>query len=215
MTAVRSGRVGFRGQDITHLGLRERRSLSSELQVVFQDPYSSLNPTRTIGQTLGESLRHQRNLSGEERSEKIRDTLEKVGMPGDAARRYPGSFSGGQRQRIAIARAIIGGPRLIICDEPTSALDLSVQAQVLNLLVDLQRQFQLGYLFISHDLAVVRHMADEIIVLYRGEIVEQGDAEQVYSSPAHPYTKRLLAAAPVPDPARQRARHRELDELAV
>ncbi len=173
---------------------------------MFQDPFGSLNPARTIGQTLAEPLL----ATGERRSHEIRGriacVLAQVGLPADTAARYPDQFSGGQRQRIAIARAVIGRPRLIVCDEPVSALDLSVQAQVLNLLAELQRSMQLSLLFISHDLAVVRHVSHRIAVLHRGIIVEQGDAAQVVEHPGHPYTRALLEAAPVPHPVRQRER---------
>src|SRR5262249_5023354 len=151
--------------------------------------YSSLNPTRTIGQTLAETLRGPGSPSRDETRERVREMLERVGLPADAARRYPTHFSGGQRQRVAIARALMKRPRLVICDEPTSALDLSVQAQVLNLLRELQQEFELSYLFVSHDLAVVRHLSHRIIVLYQGRIMELGDAAAVYASPIHPYTR--------------------------
>jgi len=173
---------------------------------VFQDPYSSLNPTRTIGQTLAEVLRAHGRPPADEVRERVRTMLERVGLPADAAGRYPAQFSGGQRQRVAIARALMKQPRLVICDEPTSALDLSVQAQVLNLLRELQRDLGLSYLFVSHDLAIVRHLSHRIIVLYQGQIMELGDAAAVYTTPLHPYTRALLAAAPVPDPAQQRRR---------
>ena len=205
LTPVRSGTIAFAGVDITRAGYRQRRALSADLQVVFQDPYSSLNPTRTIGQTLGETLRAQR-IGHEAVAERVAAMLKRVGLTPDAVRGYPSRFSGGQRQRIAIARALIVRPRLVICDEPTSALDLSVQAQVLNLLRELQHDFGLSYLFIAHDLAVVRHLSRRIIVLYRGRVMEQGDAASVYANPIHPYTRELLAAAPVPDPDVQRKR---------
>jgi peptide/nickel transport system ATP-binding protein len=207
LTAVNGGSVRFEDKDVTRAGLRERRSLSDRLQVVFQDPYSSLNPTRTINQTLAEPLLVHRKLSRAETTGQVRAMLARVGMPADAADRYPGQFSGGQRQRIAIARALMLSPRLVICDEPVSALDLSIQAQVLNLLGELQRELSLSYLFIAHDLAVVRHLSHRIVVLYRGQIMESGPAAQVYSRPRHPYTEALLAAAPVPDPAAQRERN--------
>jgi oligopeptide/dipeptide ABC transporter ATP-binding protein len=207
LTPVTDGRVTFDGADITHAGHRERRRLAAELQVVFQDPYSSLNPTRTIGQTLAETLRvHVKQHTKADIVERVRAMLERVGLPADAAQRYPARFSGGQRQRIAIARALIVQPRLVICDEPVSALDLSVQAQVLNLLRELQSDFELGYLFIAHDLAVVRHLSHRVIVLYRGRIMEQGCAQAVYANALHPYTQTLLQAAPVPDPELQRQR---------
>ncbi len=206
LVPVTSGTISFAGDDITHARYAERRRLGRELQVVFQDPYSSLNPTRTIGQTLTETLRAQSDAGKEEAAARVSTMLERVGLPADAAQRYPARFSGGQRQRIAIARALMAQPRLVICDEPTSALDLSVQAQVLNLLRELQDEFQLGYLFISHDLAVVRHLSHRIVVLYQGRIMEQGPAAQVYERPTHPYTRALIEAAPVPDPRDQRRR---------
>ncbi len=209
-TPASSGRIVFDGEDITNATRRRRRLLGRDIQVVFQDPYGSLNPSRTIGDTLAEPLigggmgssRADRN----EIEARIADILQRVGMPIDTAERYPGQFSGGQRQRIAIARAVIGKPRLVVCDEPVSGLDLSVQAQVLNLLNELQRSMHLSLLFISHDLTVVRHVSHRTVVLYQGEIVEQGDAAQIHEQPQHPYTQALLAAAPVPDPALQRAR---------
>jgi peptide/nickel transport system ATP-binding protein len=201
-----SGRVIFDGEDITHASRRRRRDLAREIQVVFQDPYGSLNPTRTIGDTLAEPLLMDRALSRTERDGRISDVLTRVGMPTDAATRYPAQFSGGQRQRIAIARAVIARPRLVVCDEPVSALDLSVQAQVLNLLSELQKSMGLSLLFISHDLTVVRHVSHRTVVLYKGEIVEHGDSQAIHESPQHSYTRALLSAAPVPDPKEQRQR---------
>ncbi len=209
LTPVTAGSIVFAGDDITHAGHRERRRLSADLQVVFQDPYSSLNPSRTVGQTLSETLGvHAAELSRAERAERVGSSLERVGLDAAAASRYPADFSGGQRQRIAIARALMVQPQLVVCDEPVSALDLSVQAQVLNLLRELQTEFGLSYLFIAHDLAVVRHLSHRIVVLYRGRIVEEGDADVVYDAPAHPYTRNLLEAAPVPDPEAQSRRRR-------
>ena len=210
LTPITAGKVVFAGAEITAVGDRERRRLSRELQVVFQDPYSSLNPTRTIGQTLAEMHRSDPGVDRAETQRRVRWWLERVGLPPDAASRYPAQFSGGQRQRIAIARALMVQPRLVICDEAVSALDLSVQAQVLNLLADLQAEFKLGYLFIAHDLAVVRHVSHRIIVLYRGRIVEHGEARAIYDAPAHPYTRALLAAGPQPDPELQRRRRAAL-----
>lgn len=204
LTPVTAGAVSFSGEEITRAGARRRRILSAEIQAVFQDPYSSLNPVRTIGQTLEETLRVLPEIDKVSRRSRVREMLECVGLSADAALRYPAQFSGGQRQRIAIARALMVKPRFVVCDEPTSALDLSVQAQVLNLLKDLQTDFELGYLFISHDLEVVRYLAQQIIVLYHGVVMEQGSADDVYDHPRHPYTQALLAAAPVPDPHLQR-----------
>ncbi len=202
-----SGRIVFDGTDITRATPRQRRELGRRLQVVFQDPYGSLNPSRTIGQTLAEPLRWGGASAGRQgaraAAERVASILERVGMPADTARRYPGQFSGGQRQRIAIARALIQEPALVICDEPTSALDLSVQAQILNLLLDLQRQLGVAYLFISHDIDVVRHMSHRAAVLRRGCIVEHGPTGQVTDQPSHPYTRALLAAAPTFDPHRR------------
>ncbi|MBV1705935.1 MAG: ATP-binding cassette domain-containing protein [Hyphomicrobiales bacterium] len=207
-TRAQTGRIIFDGEDITHADRARRRALGRDIQVVFQDPYGSLNPVRSIGQTLAEPLLGEAGLTRAAVAARVADILHKVGMPADTASRYPAQFSGGQRQRIAIARAVIARPRLIICDEPVSALDLSVQAQVLNLLNQLQRDMGLSLLFISHDLTVVRHVSRRTIVLYRGEIVEEGATESLHENPQHAYTRALLAAAPIPDPARQRA-HRE------
>jgi peptide/nickel transport system ATP-binding protein len=206
MVAASAGRVRFDGEDITHATRVRRRALAREIQVVFQDPYGSLNPARRIGDTLAEPLLSDAALTRDDRAVRIREVLARVGMPADTAERYPAQFSGGQRQRIAIARAVIARPRLVICDEPVSALDLSVQAQVLNLLNDLQRSMGLALLFISHDLGVVRHVSHRTLVLYKGQIVERGDTQRVHAAPEHPYTRALLAAAPVPDPIAQRAR---------
>ncbi|SDR57790.1 Oligopeptide/dipeptide transporter, C-terminal region [Rhizobiales bacterium GAS191] len=209
-TPATRGTIVFDGEDITHASRRRRRELGRHIQVVFQDPYGSLNPARTIGQTLSEPLLTDRSLTRRGIQERIRDILQKVGMPPDTAARYPSQFSGGQRQRIAIARAVIGRPRLVVCDEPVSALDLSIQAQVLNLLNQLQRDMQLSLLFISHDLTVVRHVSHRTAVLYRGEIVEEGAAAEVHDNPQHPYTKALIAASPIPDPVAQKARRERL-----
>jgi peptide/nickel transport system ATP-binding protein len=201
------GRIVFDGEDVTHATTARRRALTKEIQAIFQDPYGSLNPMRTIGQTLVEPLRAHR-IPVSDQQARVAEALERVGLPADAAARYPGQFSGGQRQRVAIARALIVGPKLVICDEPTSSLDLSIQAQVLNLLLRLQREEGLGYLFITHDLAVVRHIAHRVVVLYRGRVVESGPTGQVCDDPRHQYTQALLAAVPDPDPVEQRARRR-------
>ena len=211
LTEATSGDVWFEGENITHASRERRRTLGRDIQVVFQDPYGSLNPARTIGDTLAEPLMNDKSLSRNDIAERVAEVLQQVGMPADTASRYPGMFSGGQRQRIAIARAVIAKPRLIVCDEPVSALDLSVQAQVLNLLKSLQQSMGLAMLFISHDLTVVRHVSHRTVVLYRGDIVEQGDAGQVHERPEHPYTRALLAAAPVPDPLIQRERRAQFD----
>jgi peptide/nickel transport system ATP-binding protein len=212
LAPVTHGSIRFDGEDITRATGSRRRALSADIQVIFQDPYSSLNPSRTIGQTLVEPLLVHSKLGRHESRAQVRAILEKVGLDGVAAERYPRQFSGGQRQRIAIARSLIVSPRLVICDEPVSGLDLSVQAQVLNLLLSLQEQLLLSYLFISHDLAVVRHMSQRIAVLYRGRIMESGVAETVYATPGHPYTQELLAANPIPDPHQQR--HKRLSSVA-
>jgi ABC-type microcin C transport system duplicated ATPase subunit YejF len=184
-----------------------------QMQIVFQDPYASLNPRMTVGRIVGEPL--QAHGIGNRRSRRatVADLLERVGFDPAYTNRYPHEFSGGQRQRIGIARALALNPRLIICDEPVSALDVSIQAQILNLLKDLQRDLGLSYLFIAHDLAVVRGMSDTIAVMHQGKIVEQGPAEQVYEQPQSDYTRALLAAVPVPDPERMRERKRERQRL--
>jgi len=206
LTPVDSGSIRFDGEDITRADPRRRRALTAEIQAVFQDPYGSLNPVRTIGQSLVEPLlAHRRPGAGTPRDQ-VADALERVGLPASAAGRYPAHFSGGQRQRIAIARALIIRPRLIVCDEPTSALDLSIQAQVINLLNQVQRDLGVSYLFITHDLALIRHVAHRVVVLYGGHIMETGSTEQVCDRPRHPYSQALLAAAPVPDPEEQARR---------
>ncbi|HEY7596998.1 MAG TPA: ABC transporter ATP-binding protein [Actinophytocola sp.] len=188
------GRISLSGVDITHLTGAARRKVADRVQVVFQDPNGSLNPSRTVGSTLAEPLRVRRRLDRVAAGARVADALLRVGLAADAARRYPRQFSGGQRQRIAIARALVLEPDLVICDEPTSALDLSVQAQVLNLLLDLQRQLGMAYLFISHDIDVVEHMSHRVAVLKGGHVVEQGDAERVLREASHPYTRALLTA---------------------
>jgi peptide/nickel transport system ATP-binding protein len=211
LAPVASGAIRFSGREIAHATYRERRLLARDLQVVFQDPFASLNPARTVSKTLAETVRTSRSMDKHTIEERIVHVLDSVGMAPEAARRYPAQFSGGQRQRIAIARALMGDPKLVICDEPVSALDLSIQAQILNLLRDLQREFSLSYLFISHDLAVVRYVSQRILVLYRGRVMEYGEAADVYAMPAHPYTRALLAAVALPDPeARQAPRPTEL-----
>jgi ABC-type oligopeptide transport system ATPase subunit len=203
---VTAGSVTWEGADITRLPLKRRRGFAKDIQVVFQDPYSSLNPTKTIGASLVEALWFDRTSSARKRQQRAAEVLEQVGLPADTASRYPHQFSGGQRQRICIARAIMAKPRLLVCDEPVSGLDLSVQAQVLNLLLDLQRDLALSMLFVSHDLAVVRHIADRVTVLRHGEIVEEGATEALYQDPQHPYTRKLLEASPLPDPEAQAAK---------
>jgi oligopeptide/dipeptide ABC transporter ATP-binding protein len=215
LVPITSGTIRFDGRDITTANLKLRRELSAEMQVVFQDPYSSLNPAKTIGQTLAEPMSVHEKISRSDRADRVAEMLERVGMPVDAANRYPAQFSGGQRQRIAIARALMLKPRLVICDEPVSALDLSIQAQIMNLLADLQDELGVSYLFIAHDLAVVRHISHRTVVLYRGQIMESGDAEAVADYPQHPYSEALVAAAPLPDPDVQRVRARERAETLL
>ena len=200
-----AGTVHFQGRDITKDSLQKRRTSASELRVVFQDPYSSLNPSMTIGETLIEPLR-LRGVSKDAALLRAREVLASVGMPVDAVDRYPRQFSGGQRQRIAIARALVADPEIVVLDEPVSALDLSTQAQVLNLLAELRDKLGISYLFIAHDLGVVRFLAQRVVVLYRGQVMEIGPADAVVEHPRHPYTQALVAASPVPRPAEQAAR---------
>lgn len=212
LEAAHTGSVRFMGRDITHDSLKKRLQTASELRVVFQDPYSSLNPDITIGETLIEPLRVA-GMAREKALAKAREVVQKVGLPSEAADRLPRNFSGGQRQRIAIARALIVDPQLIVLDEPVSALDLSTQAQVLNLLSDLSQSEGVGFLFIAHDLDVVRFLSDRVVVLFKGRIMEQGPADVVVSNPLHPYTKALVAAAPVPRPEEQQERRRQWLQL--
>jgi ABC-type glutathione transport system ATPase component len=205
LAPVSAGTVSLDGVDITHASRSARRRLASGVQVVFQDPYSSLGPALTIGDTLAEPLR-ARGVSRGDADARIRELLDLVHLPADAAGRLPREFSGGQRQRVAIARALALEPRLIVCDEPVSALDLTTQRRVLDLLLEVQERTRVAYLFISHDLDVVRVMSHRIAVMYRGEIIERGDAARVSTTPEHPYTQRLLLASPVPDPAAQAER---------
>ncbi len=201
-----SGEVFFEGQDILEVEPSEMRDLRREMQIIFQDPYASLNPRLSILSTVSEPLKIHGVSSKVERRERVADLLSKVGLDPNYMNRYPHEFSGGQRQRIGIARALALNPKLIVCDEPVSALDVSVQAQVVNLLQDLQQEFGLTYLFISHGLAVVEHISNRVAVMYLGKIVEIADAEELYKNPLHPYTKALLSAIPVPDPKMKRQR---------
>jgi ABC-type oligopeptide transport system ATPase subunit len=201
-----AGSIVFDGQDITRLGRREMRPVRREIQIVFQDPYASLDPRMTVGDIVGEPLVVHGVGTRRDRGARVRELLDVVGFDPTFVNRYPHEFSGGQRQRIGIARALALNPKLIVCDEPVSALDVSIQAQILNLLKDLQDEFGLTYLFIAHDLAVVRAMSDRIAVMNRGELVELGPAEEVYSTPREEYTKALLAAVPVPDPRKMKER---------
>ena len=208
------GSVRFMGQELTTMGRGDLREMRKEMQIVFQDPYSSLNPRMTVGNIVGEPMLVHGQGTRRAREARVRDLLETVGFNPDFTNRYPHEFSGGQRQRIGIARALALNPRLIVCDEPVSALDVSIQAQILNLLKDLQRDLGLAYLFVAHDLAVVRTMSDNIAVMNKGKLVEIGRAEDVYTNPQEDYTKALLAAVPVPDPRRMRERKRERRKLA-
>jgi peptide/nickel transport system ATP-binding protein/oligopeptide transport system ATP-binding protein len=192
-----SGRVKFEGRDILPLSEREFRPLRRRMQMIFQDPFGSLNPRFTIGEIVGEALEiHFPEMSRTDRSDRVAELLTLVGLKSDMMRRYPHEFSGGQRQRIGIARALAVKPDFIVCDEPVSALDVSVQAQIVNLLQDLQEQFGIAYLFIAHDLAVVEHISDHVLVMHHGKIVESASAEAIYNDPRHDYTKTLLAAVP-------------------
>jgi peptide/nickel transport system ATP-binding protein len=211
---VAGGSVSFRGKDITRAGGAERRALGGDLRAVFQDPNSSLNPRRTVGDSLAEPLR-LRGASAAESREKAETMLERVGLPREAVDRYPSQFSGGQRQRIAVARALICDPRLVVCDEAVSALDLSTQAQVLNLLADLRDERGLSYLFIAHDISVVQVLAQRVVVLYRGQVMESGPAAAVTEAPKHPFTQALVAASPVPRPAEQAQRRAVRESLGV
>ena len=210
-----SGSVRFEGVELTELGREALRRMRREMQIVFQDPYSSLDPRMTVGDIVGEPLIVHGIGTRKDRSIRIRELLDVVGFNPSFTNRYPHEFSGGQRQRIGIARALALSPKLIVCDEPVSALDVSIQAQILNLLKDLQQDFGLTYLFIAHDLAVVRSMSDQIAVMNKGQLVEIGPAEQVYTNPQDDYTKALLSAVPIPDPramkerkaARRKLRH--------
>jgi peptide/nickel transport system ATP-binding protein len=201
-----AGSIQFNGHDISTKSQGQLREWRRELQMVFQDPAESLNPRHTIGQILEEPFIIQKMGTRAERSEWAAELLKRVGLPADGVHKYPFEFSGGQRQRIGIARALALKPKLIVCDEPVSALDVSVQAQVLNLLLELQRDFGLAYLFIAHDLSVVQHMSDRVAVMYLGKIVEMAPAAELYQNPRHAYTKALLDAIPIADPTKRRER---------
>jgi len=210
-----SGSIRFMGQELTEIGREDLRHMRREMQIVFQDPYASLDPRMTVGGIVAEPLEVHGIGTRRSRTETVRRLLETVGFDPNFTNRYPHEFSGGQRQRIGIARALALNPKLIVCDEPVSALDVSIQAQILNLLKDLQRDFSLTYLFISHDLAVVRTMSDRIAVMNQGKLVEIGTAEQIYNEPKDEYTKALFTAVPVPDPRRQRERKAERGRLKL
>jgi oligopeptide transport system ATP-binding protein len=204
-----SGEVLYKGRDVTTMNPRELKKYRRQVQIIFQDPYSSLNPRMTVGDIVAEGWAvHSDILPPKERGRQVRDLLDRVGLNPDFVNRYPHQFSGGQRQRIGIARALALRPEVIVCDEPVSALDVSVQAQVMNLLEDIQDEFGLSYLFIAHDLSVVRHLSDRVAVMYLGRVVESGTHADVYDRPAHPYTQALLSAVPVRDPALRGAKER-------
>jgi peptide/nickel transport system ATP-binding protein len=204
------GRILFDGQDITNLGESELRPLRRRMQMVFQDPYSSLNPRHSVGRMVSEPMRVHGLGGRRSTNARVRELLQTVGLPADAASRYPHEFSGGQRQRIGLARSLAMNPDFIVADEPVSALDVSIQAQIMNLLENLQKEFELTYLFIAHDLAVVRHISDRIAVMYLGKIVEISPADELYDNPLHPYTISLLSAVPIPDPVVELQRERIL-----
>ncbi len=203
-----SGEVFFEGRDILKLPRREMKAVRRSMQIIFQDPYASLNPRMSVGAIIMEPMVIHGEGTREERRTRARELLDLVGLQPEHFSRYPHEFSGGQRQRIGVARALALRPRLIICDEPVSALDVSIQAQVLNLLKELQEEFHLTYIFIAHDLSVVRHISDEVAVMYLGKIVEWADHDTLYNHPMHPYTVALLSAVPIPDPRKERERRR-------
>ena len=209
-----SGEVWFEGKNVTELDREGLRATSRDMQIIFQDPYASLNPRMTVGAIIGEPLTiHKLTQSSAEYQDRIVELLETVGLNADHLRRYPHEFSGGQRQRIGIARALAVKPKLIVCDEPVSALDVSIQAQVINLLEDLQEKFDLTYLFIAHDLSVVEHISDRVAVMYLGRIVEIASARELYTTPKHPYTEALLSAVPIPEPGLKRMRIRLVGDV--
>ena len=205
---VTSGKIIFEGQDITRLSQRRIRPLRREIQMIFQDPYGSLNPRRRVGSIIGDPFSIHRTATGQERKREVQRLMELVGLNPEHYNRFPAEFSGGQRQRIGVARALAFRPKLVICDEPVSALDVSIQAQILNLLSDLQRELGLTYIFIAHDLSVVRHVSDEVAVMYLGKVVERAPVEEMWAHPRHPYTDALLSAVPLPDPQHLSQRER-------
>jgi oligopeptide transport system ATP-binding protein len=208
LTRPTAGQVLFEGQDLTKLKGRDLRRFRRKMQMIFQDPYASLNPRMSVGSIISEPLTIHHLASGKEKKEKVQNLLQTVGLNPYFANRFPHEFSGGQRQRIGIARALAVEPDFIVCDEPVSALDVSIQAQIINLLQDLQDQFGLTYLFIAHDLSVVRHISDRVAVMYLGHIMELTDRDSIFEIPLHPYTKALLSAVPIPDPEIERKRER-------
>ncbi|MEK6598824.1 MAG: oligopeptide/dipeptide ABC transporter ATP-binding protein [Deltaproteobacteria bacterium] len=201
-----SGNIIFDGRDITHLKSKGLKSVRRELQIIFQDPYASLNPRMPVGEIIGEALTIHGIAKGVEKTEKVKQLIDIVGLPRNSILLYPHEFSGGQRQRIGIARAIALNPKFIIADEPISALDVSIQAQIINLFKDLQKEFNLTYLFIAHDLRVVEYLSDRVAVMYLGKIMEIATSKEIYSHPVHPYTEALLSAVPIPDPNKKKKR---------
>jgi peptide/nickel transport system ATP-binding protein len=197
---ITSGRITFDGQDITNLTVRQMRPFRRQIQMIFQDPYGSLNPRRRVGSIIGDPFAIHRIASGKERKRRVQEVMELVGLNPEHYNRFPAEFSGGQRQRIGVARALAFRPKLIVCDEPVSALDVSIQAQIINLLADLQTEFGLTYIFIAHDLSVVRHVSNSVAVMYLGKITEHAPVDELWNHPRHPYTNALLSAVPVPDP---------------
>jgi oligopeptide transport system ATP-binding protein len=202
------GEVLFRGKDLAKLSGEELRRMRADMQMIFQDPYASLNPRMTVGDIIGEPLEVHNIAKGKEKKERVQELLQTVGLNPYFINRYPHEFSGGQRQRIGVARAIAVNPDFIVCDEPISALDVSIQAQIINLLEELQDKFHLTYLFIAHDLSVVRHISDRVAVMYLGKIMELTDRKTLYENPLHPYTRALLSAVPIPDPVIEEKRER-------
>jgi oligopeptide transport system ATP-binding protein len=207
-----SGSVRFQGQEIAGVSGRRLRPLRREMQMIFQDPYASLNPRKRVGQIVGDPMRLHGIADGRELRSRVDELLERVGLSAEHHNRFPHEFSGGQRQRIGIARAIGLRPKLIVADEPVSALDVSIQAQIINLLDDLQEELGLTYIFVAHDLGVVRHVSDRIAVMYLGKVVETAPADQLYTAPVHPYTEALLSAVPIPDPRENARRHQQVLE---
>jgi oligopeptide transport system ATP-binding protein len=203
-----AGEVKFKGQDLTKIDAGQMRRMRRYLQMIFQDPYASLNPRMTVGSIISEPMQIHGLVERGKRNERVQELLETVGLNPYFANRYPHEFSGGQRQRIGVARALAANPEFIVADEPVSALDVSIQAQIVNLLEDLQEQFNLTYLFIAHDLSVVKHISDRVAVMYLGKIVELADRDTIYDEPLHPYTKALLSAVPIPDPVIEKKRER-------
>ena len=208
LTAPTSGSIRFAGQELVGLSRRDLRSVRRQMQMIFQDPFASLNPRKRVGQIVGDPMELHGLASGADLKRRVQDLLDRVGLSAEHYNRFPHEFSGGQRQRIGIARALALRPKLIVADEPVSALDVSVQAQIINLLEDVQDEFGLSYLFVAHDLGVVRHVSDRIAVMYLGKIVETSGADELYDKPIHPYSTALLSAVPIPDPKRNAERDR-------